>query len=102
MSSPGNIESIASSLAPTEVLSHNTPEQHLRAVLESCPTELRDILETACTGAELSFDQAMSLVKVQSRALAALVSVADALRKATVGDTITYVVNRNINFTNVC
>jgi FO synthase len=34
--------------------------------------------------------------------LAALVSFADALRREVVGDAITYVVNRNINFTNVC
>ena len=28
--------------------------------------------------------------------------VADHLRKESVGDTVTYVVNRNVNFTNVC
>src|SRR5437762_2743764 len=38
----------------------------------------------------------------QDAALEALVAVADQLRQQTVGDTITYVVNRNINFTNVC
>jgi FO synthase len=32
----------------------------------------------------------------------ALTALADDLRRATVGDTVTYVVNRNINFTNVC
>jgi FO synthase len=32
----------------------------------------------------------------------ALTALADDLRRAAVGDTVTYVVNRNINFTNVC
>lgn len=32
----------------------------------------------------------------------AIVAVADALRCERVGDSVTFVVNRNINFTNVC
>jgi len=39
---------------------------------------------------------------VQGADLAALTSTADALRRREAGDAITYVVNRNINFTNVC
>jgi len=35
-------------------------------------------------------------------ALTALCSLADAVRADTVGDSVTYVVNRNLNFTNVC
>src|SRR5439155_7577379 len=38
----------------------------------------------------------------EDAALDALVRVADALRREVVGDAVTYVVNRNINFTNVC
>jgi 7,8-didemethyl-8-hydroxy-5-deazariboflavin synthase CofH subunit len=77
-------------------------EDQLRAALELLPLELREILELACTGADLTFDQALQLAAVQGPALASLVAVADALRQHTVGDVITYVVNRNINFTNVC
>src|SRR5262249_32690958 len=51
---------------------------------------------------ELSFEQAMTLATAQDVELEALVAFADRLRRETVGDTITYVVNRNINFTNVC
>jgi FO synthase len=52
--------------------------------------------------AALSDDQALALLGADGDALEALASLADALRRDTVGDDITYVVNRNINFTNVC
>ncbi|HEY7225737.1 MAG TPA: bifunctional FO biosynthesis protein CofGH [Micromonosporaceae bacterium] len=45
---------------------------------------------------------AMALFDADGAALDALVRLADDLRRDTVGDDITYVVNRNINFTNVC
>jgi FO synthase len=74
----------------------------LDAVLAACPREVRDCLEAARSGAELTFEQGLLLANSEGAALQALVAVADALRRETVGDTITYVVNRNINFTNVC
>jgi 7,8-didemethyl-8-hydroxy-5-deazariboflavin synthase CofH subunit len=74
----------------------------LDAALAACPREMRDCLEAARGGAELSFEQGLLLATAEGAALDALVAVADALRRETVGDTITYVVNRNINFTNVC
>ncbi len=45
---------------------------------------------------------AMALFDADGPALDALVRLADDLRRDTVGEDITYVVNRNINFTNVC
>jgi 2-iminoacetate synthase ThiH len=42
------------------------------------------------------------LLGVEDEDLTALVRTADAIRAADVGDDVTYVVNRNINFTNVC
>jgi FO synthase len=45
---------------------------------------------------------ALALFEADGPALDALVRLADALRQDTVGGDITYVVNRNINFTNVC
>jgi FO synthase len=50
----------------------------------------------------LTEDQALVLVHAEGPAVAALVKIADDLRRDTVGETVTYVVNRNINFTNVC
>jgi 7,8-didemethyl-8-hydroxy-5-deazariboflavin synthase CofH subunit len=74
----------------------------LDAALAACPREVIDCLDAARNGSELSFEQGLLLANAEGAALHALVAVADALRRETVGDTVTYVVNRNINFTNVC
>ena len=68
----------------------------------ACLAEVREILHAAAGGAELTFEQARLLATAEGSSLEALVAMADRLRRETVGDTITYVVNRNINFTNVC
>jgi len=47
-------------------------------------------------------DEALALFTADGPALETLVRLADDLRRDTVGDDVTYVVNRNINFTNVC
>jgi FO synthase len=60
------------------------------------------LLEKALNGGELGFDDGLALGSVAGDDLVALVKVADELRRRTVGETITYVVNRNLNFTNVC
>ncbi len=70
--------------------------------VETCPAETREILHSATCGAELTFEQGLVLATAEGPALEALVAFADRLRRETVGDAITYVVNRNINFTNVC
>src|ERR1700720_1943457 len=72
------------------------------AALETCPPEFREIPQAVTSGAELTFEQGLLLATAEDPALEALVAAADQLRRQTVGDAITYVVNRNINFTNVC
>ena len=52
--------------------------------------------------ATLTDDQAVALLSADGADLEALAGLADALRRETMGDEITYVVTRNINFTNVC
>ncbi len=47
-------------------------------------------------------DQALALFRAEGPALDALCAVADGLRAEAVGDDVTYVINRNLNFTNVC
>lgn len=51
---------------------------------------------------KLTDDEALALLHADGPALDALCRIADDLRRATVGDTVTYIVTRNINFTNVC
>jgi FO synthase len=50
----------------------------------------------------LTDDQALTLFHANDPALDALCRIADDVRRDTVGDEVTYVVTRNINFTNVC
>jgi FO synthase len=50
----------------------------------------------------LSDDQALTLMTADGEGLSAVAALADQLRRDAVGDDVTYVVNRNINFTNIC
>src|SRR5690606_5836483 len=52
--------------------------------------------------AGLSDDDALALLHAEGPELDALAKLADDLRRDAVGDVVTYVVTRNINFTNVC
>ena len=50
----------------------------------------------------LSDEHALTLITAEGALLEQVCRLADDLRRETVGDDVTYVVNRNINFTNVC
>ncbi|TYL45256.1 7,8-didemethyl-8-hydroxy-5-deazariboflavin synthase [Nocardioides sp. BGMRC 2183] len=64
---------------------------------------LRAAEAAAATGqVDLSDEHALTLMTAEGDLLRAVTRLADDLRKETVGDDVTYVVNRNINFTNVC
>ena len=91
-------EGNVTTLAKNETTWGETPEK----ALSQCAPAVRDALEAALRGEELSFEQGLPLAAAEGPALQALVALAEHLRRATVGETITYVVNRNINFTNVC
>jgi FO synthase subunit 2 len=63
---------------------------------------VRRALGHALDGAEVSVADGDVLSRVTGRDLHALALVADEMRRRQVGDVVTFVVNRNINFTNVC
>ncbi|MET0596023.1 MAG: 5-amino-6-(D-ribitylamino)uracil--L-tyrosine 4-hydroxyphenyl transferase CofH [Polyangiaceae bacterium] len=63
---------------------------------------MRTILDRALEGREISAEDGEALCNARGRDLHALVATADELRERQAGDLVTYVVNRNINFTNVC
>ena len=72
-----------------------------RAIARAAPP-VRAILARALAGEELTIDDSEALLGTTGDDLVALVRAADTVREADVGDEVTYVVNRNINFTNVC
>jgi FO synthase subunit 2 len=71
-------------------------------LFESIDGAARRVLERALDGREVSAEDGVILCGARGRTLHALVAVADELRFQQVGDNVAYVVNRNINFTNVC
>ncbi len=74
----------------------------LEHLLSEVDGPIRHALERRLGGAELGVDDAVALSGARGRALHALVAAADHARGEDVGEAVTYVVNRNVNFTNVC
>ncbi len=61
------------------------------------------ILERAKNGLEIDVEMGKMLLEEKNPyVIAAIRETADTLRKQQVGDTVTYIINRNINFTNIC
>jgi FO synthase len=93
----------------TRVLSDTELEDFPRlewpAVAASASAELRAAIEQVLLlqdGGTLSREQCLLLANAEGDDLLALLLAADMLRRDLVGNLVTYVVNRNINFTNVC
>ncbi|HEV2438597.1 MAG TPA: 5-amino-6-(D-ribitylamino)uracil--L-tyrosine 4-hydroxyphenyl transferase CofH [bacterium] len=59
-------------------------------------------LDRVLSGGDVTAEEAETLLGASGRDLIAVTAAADALRHEVAGDLVTYVVNRNINFTNVC
>jgi FO synthase len=72
-----------------------------RALARATPA-VRTMLDGVLERRPLSVTDAETLLGVDGDDLRALVRAADTIRATDVGDVVTYVVNRNINFTNVC
>ncbi|MEU4033307.1 bifunctional FO biosynthesis protein CofGH [Streptomyces collinus] len=72
-------------------------------VPERIDTDVRQALRTAADDpTRLTDAEALALLHADGPALDALCRVADDVRRSAVGDDVTYIVTRNINFTNVC
>ena len=63
---------------------------------------VRDVLDAAGVGDRLGEDELVILLGARGPEVAAVAELADQLRREAVGDAVTYVINRNINYTNVC
>ncbi|MEU2930027.1 bifunctional FO biosynthesis protein CofGH [Streptomyces sp. NPDC007251] len=70
---------------------------------ERIDTDVRQALATAADDpTKLTDAEALALLHADGPALDALTRIADDVRRSAVGDDVTYIVTRNINFTNVC
>jgi FO synthase len=74
----------------------------LSTLFAGVSSDVRAILERSLEGRALGLPAAVRLCSVRGLDLHALIASADQLRREQVGDVVTYVVNRNINFTNMC
>ena len=72
------------------------------SLLKNADPIISSALNDALDEKDLTEDLATELLECRGMEMSMVLMVADELRRRTVGDRVTYVVNRNINFTNVC
>ncbi|MEE2778688.1 MAG: 5-amino-6-(D-ribitylamino)uracil--L-tyrosine 4-hydroxyphenyl transferase CofH [Acidobacteriota bacterium] len=84
----------------------DVPQADLDRVLAggsaSASSRIADILATARNGDDLAEADIAALFRTRGEDFSVVCAAADELRLEACGDTVTYVVNRNINYTNVC
>lgn len=82
------------------------PEADVARILGSSPGHasppVAAIIKRALTGERLGEDEVAKLFTVRGEEFTAVCRAADTLRQQTSGESVSYVVNRNINYTNVC
>ncbi|TXH48785.1 MAG: 7,8-didemethyl-8-hydroxy-5-deazariboflavin synthase subunit CofH [Cellvibrionales bacterium] len=88
----------SSETPPQEMLS----QIHKPVRTQTASPDVRDILTAIQQGHTPSETEIVRLFRARGDDVGAICHTADALRKNLNGDTVTYVVNRNINYTNVC
>jgi len=72
------------------------------SLLKNADPIVSEILNNALSEKEISTDDGLTLYKTKGVDFHLVGLVADELRRRRVGNIVSYVVNRNINFTNVC
>ena len=77
-------------------------QRSLETLLSGVTPAVGRILDRALAGEDITVEEGSQLFDASGSDLLVMTAVADYLRKKSVGDVVTYVVNRNINFTNVC
>jgi len=78
------------------------PSKSVPIFVRSHGPALDRIISRATAGSRLDEDEIVQLFSARDTALDEVCDAADGLRKAVSGDVVRYVVNRNINYTNVC
>ncbi len=75
---------------------------NIEVLLKNSDSFVSEILNKALSDKEITAREGLRLYSTTGIDFHLVGLVADEIRKRRVGDTVTYVVNRNINFTNVC
>jgi len=86
-------------------ISEPIPEKLMNATMRhkgQADADLQQICEKAASGKRLDNDAIVRMFKARGAEFSYLCRFANTLREETCGDAVTYVVNRNINYTNIC
>ena len=86
--------------APPPLLVPATPPR--RRGCTAARSAVSEVLDGVLDGQEVDVDEIVTLFGARGPEVTAVAEVADELRRQAVGDVVTFVVNRNINYTNVC
>src|SRR5437764_2839539 len=74
----------------------------LDSILKNLDPIISETLYRALSNKDISVEQGTELLDSNGTEMNMILRTADELRQRTVGENVTYVINRNINFTNVC
>jgi FO synthase subunit 2 len=75
---------------------------NIESILKTVDPLVSEALNLAIDDKEITVDQAVELFDTSGIEMNLLISVGDELRRRACGNVVTYVINRNVNFTNVC
>ncbi len=78
------------------------PPMLVSSARSSARSAVGEVLQGVMDGSQVELDEIVALFSARGQEVNAVVEVADELRRQAVGDVVTWVANRNINYTNVC
>ena len=83
-------------------ISEHAPSTELSLPFAQAKPAVAALIERCLAGEHLAETEIATLLRSRGADFGAVIEAADTLRKKVSGDTVSYVVNRNINYTNVC
>ena len=83
-------------------ISEHAPFTELSLPFAQAKPAVAALIERCLAGEPLAETEIATLLRSRGADFGAVIEAADTLRKKVSGDTVSYVVNRNINYTNVC
>ena len=76
--------------------------EQIRTTPKSVSRDIQTVLDRSLAEEDLTEDEIVRLIRARGDDFSAVVQTADQLRQKHNGDVVSYVVNRNINYTNIC
>jgi FO synthase len=89
-------------VAPPSILSSHSKPRNGASRLRGARSAVTAVLDGVQSGEEAGVEELTTLFSARGPEVGAVAAVADRMRREVVGDTVTWVANRNINYTNVC